>query len=144
MDGNCRASGLRRLIIYLSCYTTATCFATTMEGNYLQQRVVSSSVEPDNASWPVHPALSSANATAPRASALSNKLTSVLSTSYTDPEIRDALQTLDKRGLKNSAETRRRLRLNLQKEVIEYNGDIIEDFGVVAEVGLSIVRSSSV
>jgi len=115
-----------------------------MEGNYLQQRVLSPSVELGNASWPVHPALSSANATAPRASALSNKLTSVLSTSYTDPEIRDALQTLDKRGLKNSAETRRRLRLNLQKEVIECNGDIIEDFGAVAEVGLSVVRSSSV
>ena len=77
---------------------------------------------------------STANTAAPRSSALSNKLTSVLSTSYTDPEIRDALETLDKRGIKNSAETRRGLRLNLQREVIECNGDIIRDFGTVAEV----------
>lgn len=111
-----------------------------MEGNNLQQRIVSS-VELDNASWPVSSLLSSANATAPRSSALSNKLTSVLSTSYTDPESRDALEALDGRGVKNSAETRRRLRLNLQREVIECNGDIVKDFGAVAEVGLSMLRT---
>jgi len=111
-----------------------------MEGTYSQQRIESPSVELDHASWPVP----SASATAPRSSALSNKLTSVLSTSYNDLEIRDALETLDRRGIKNSAETRRGLRLNLQREVIECNGDIIKDFGVVAEVSLPPLISSSV
>ena len=69
-----------------------------------------------------------------KSTALANKLTSVLSASYADSEIRDALRTLDERKIKNSAETRRRLRLDTQKEVIERNGDVIQDFGQVAEV----------
>ncbi|KAK7752121.1 Golgi transport complex subunit 6 [Diatrype stigma] len=64
---------------------------------------------------------------------LSNKLTSVLSTSYVDSEFRDALALLDQRGVSNSAETRRRLRLDVQKEVIDSNGEIIAEFGRVAE-----------
>ncbi len=71
---------------------------------------------------------------AQRSSALSNKLSSVLAASYADSEIRDALRTLDEEELKNTAETRRGLRLDVQKEVIERNGDIIKDFGHVAEV----------
>ena len=71
-----------------------------------------------------------------RSTALANKLTSVLSASYADAEIRDALRTLDERKVKNTAETRRRLRLDAQKEVIERNGDVIQDFGQVAEVCL--------
>lgn len=69
-----------------------------------------------------------------RSSALSNKLTSVLSASYADSEIRDALGLLDVRGVENNAETRRRLRLDAQKEVIDCNGAIVQDFGKVAEV----------
>ncbi|KAI9820811.1 MAG: Golgi transport complex subunit 6 [Phylliscum demangeonii] len=69
----------------------------------------------------------------PRQSALSNKITSVLSTSYADPDIREALGMLDQRGLHNSAEARRRLRLDVQKEVMDCNGAIIQDFGQVAE-----------
>ena len=69
-----------------------------------------------------------------RSNALSHKITNVLSTSYADLEIRDALRTLDKRGIHNTPETRRRLRLDLQKDVIESNGDIVKDFGEVAEV----------
>jgi hypothetical protein len=65
--------------------------------------------------------------------ALSSKVTSVLSTSYADAEFRDALGLLDERGISNSAETRRQLRLDIQKEVIESNGDIIIEFGRVAE-----------
>jgi hypothetical protein len=49
-------------------------------------------------------------------------------------EIRDALETLDARGVQNTAETRRQLRLDVQKDVIECNGEIIKDFGQVAEV----------
>ena len=69
-----------------------------------------------------------------RSNALSNKLTSVLSASYADSEIRDALRILDQKETKNTAETRRRLRLDVHKEVIERNGDIVRDFGQVAEV----------
>lgn len=65
---------------------------------------------------------------------LSSKVTSVLSTSYADSEFRDALALLDSRGLRNTAETRRRLRLDLQKEVIDSNGQIINEFGRVADV----------
>jgi hypothetical protein len=81
------------------------------------------------------PSIGSPNV-APRTSALSNRLTSVLSASYADSDIRDALETLDERGTRNTAETRRQLRLEVQKEVINCNGEIVEDFGRVAEVGM--------
>ncbi|KAL6721184.1 Golgi transport complex subunit 6 [Lecanora helva] len=68
-----------------------------------------------------------------RSNALANKLSSVLSASYADPEIRDVLRTFDERDIKNTAETRRSIRLDAQREVIERNGDIIKDFGHVAE-----------
>ncbi|KAI1848344.1 hypothetical protein JX266_005650 [Neoarthrinium moseri] len=64
---------------------------------------------------------------------LTSKVTSVLSTSYADAEFRDALGLLDERGLANSAETRRQLRLDIQKEVVQSNGDIITEFGRVAD-----------
>ena len=66
--------------------------------------------------------------------ALSNRITSVLAGSYADLEIRDALETLDERGVVNNAETRRQLRLDAQKELIHCNGEVIQDFGKVAEV----------
>jgi hypothetical protein len=69
-----------------------------------------------------------------RSNPLSSKVTSVLSASYADSDIRDALALLDKRGLDNNAETRRQLRSDVQKEVIDSNGDIIKEFGLVAEV----------
>ena len=71
--------------------------------------------------------------------ALSTRITSVLSASYADLEIRDALQTLDARGVRNTAETRRQLRLDVQKEVIQCNGEVVKDFGQVAEVCLRCV-----
>ena len=69
-----------------------------------------------------------------RSNALSNKLTSVLSTSFVDADIREALRTLDERQIQNDPATRRQLRLDTQKDVIECNGDIVKDFGHVAEV----------
>jgi hypothetical protein len=72
--------------------------------------------------------------------ALSSKVSGVLSASYADLEIRDALSLLDLRGIENSAETRRQLRLDIQKDVIESNGDIIKEFGHVAEVRHSSFR----
>lgn len=76
--------------------------------------------------------------------AFSSKVTTVLATSYADAEFRDALALLDERGITNSAATRRQLRLNLQKEVIESNGDIISEFGKVSDqlrrIGATIIR----
>lgn len=80
------------------------------------------------------PALSPLSPPTQRSSALSNRLTSVLSASYADSDIRDALETLSIRGIHNTAETRRQLRLDVQKEVVDSNAEIVRDFGKVAEV----------
>lgn len=64
---------------------------------------------------------------------LANKVSSVLSSSYADSEFRDSLALLDENHVQNNAETRRRLRLDIQKEVIESNGEVIAEFGRVAE-----------
>ena len=82
--------------------------------------------------------LSPSGGTGARPTVLSNRLTSVLSASYTDSDIRDALGQLDERGIRNTAETRRTLRLDIQKEVIDSNGKVVQDFGKVAEVGFSL------
>ncbi|KAJ5168023.1 Conserved oligomeric Golgi complex subunit 6 [Penicillium canariense] len=68
-----------------------------------------------------------------RSTALSNRLTSILSASYADSDIRDALETLSVRGIHNTAETRRQLRLDVQKEIVDSNAEIVKDFGNVAE-----------
>jgi hypothetical protein len=65
---------------------------------------------------------------------IASKVTAVLSTSYSDTEFRNALGLLDERGIVNDARTRRQIRLNLQKEVIDSNGEIISEFGRVSEV----------
>ena len=101
-----------------------------MSNGYFQKR--SSAVQ--DAASPVSPSVSGTPAPSRGASALSSRITSVLSSSYADLEIRDALETLDARGITNSAETRRQIRLDVQKEVVECNGEIIKDFGQVAEV----------
>lgn len=87
--------------------------------------------------------LSTTGQNASRNNPLSIKATSVLSAPYADSDIRDALYLLDKRGLENDAETRRQLRLDVQKEVIDSNGDIIREFGHVAEVCIVQPRRSS-
>lgn len=98
-----------------------------MATSYFQDR--STPVSQNDAS-PTTPSVTSRGA-----NALSSRITSVLSASYADLDIRQALETLDARGLQNSAETRRQIRLQVQKEVIECNGDIVKDFGEVAQVG---------
>ena len=77
------------------------------------------------------------SSTSQRSYALSNKLSGVLSASYADSEIRDALRSLDEKEIRNTAETRRRLRLDIQKEVIQRNGAVVQEFGHVAEVRLA-------
>ncbi|KAB8234056.1 oligomeric Golgi complex subunit 6 [Aspergillus alliaceus] len=68
-----------------------------------------------------------------RSNALTNRLTSVLSASYADSDIRDALETLSLRGIHNTPEVRRQLRLDVQQEVVDCNAEIVRDFGKVAE-----------
>ena len=84
------------------------------------------------------PRLSTSSASAPALKGLNNplasKVTSILSASYADAEFRDSLGLLDGRNAQNNAETRRRLRLDVQKEVIDSNGEVIAEFGRVAEV----------
>ena len=77
-----------------------------------------------------------------RYSALSSRITGILSGSYADLEIRDALETLDSRGFENTAEARRQLVANLQNEVISSNGEIIQDFGEVAKVTKGLLAST--
>lgn len=69
-----------------------------------------------------------------RSNALQARIADVLSSSYSDIELRDALQTLDARNVKNTSETRRNLRLDVQQELIECNAEIVDDFGKIADV----------
>lgn len=69
-------------------------------------------------------------------SSLSSKVSAVLSASYADTEFRESLTLLDDRQVHSTSETRRTLRLDLQKEVIDSNGDIIDEFAKVAQVWL--------
>lgn len=64
----------------------------------------------------------------------SQKLTSVLSASYSDADIRNALVVLDSRLPQNSADSRRQLRIKVQADVIQTNGMIVKDFSKIAEV----------
>lgn len=89
-----------------------------------------------SSSGPLSPQSTTATSSlaAKAANPLSSKVTTVLSSSYADTEFREALALLDERGVQNTAETRRQLRLDLQKEVIDSNGEIIDEFAKVAEV----------
>lgn len=95
---------------------------------YFNGRVASPTAEGNNAI----PSPTAPSTAGSKSSALQNRLTSVLSASYADLEIRDALSMLDERGLQNSAQTRRNLRLDVQQELIECNAEIVQDFGEVA------------
>jgi hypothetical protein len=115
------------------CHTWAVSWSqvTTpidMSVSYFQERGTPASQDV------LSPATPSIGTASRGANALSSRITSVLSASYADLEIRDALETLDSRGVQNTAETRRQIRLDVQKEVIECNGEIVKDFGQVAEV----------
>ena len=101
-----------------------------MSTSYFQERATPAS---QNGMSPASPQVGVASR---GANALASRITSVLSASYADLEIRGALETLDERKTNNTAETRRHLRLDVQKEVIECNGEIVRDFGEVAEVRL--------
>lgn len=99
-----------------------------MSVSYFQERGTAASADA------LSPATPTSGTASRGANALSSRITSVLSASYADLEIRDALETLDSRGVRNTAETRRQIRLDVQKEVIQCNGEIVKDFGEVAAV----------
>lgn len=63
---------------------------------------------------------------------LQNRVTAVLSASYADLDLRSTLAVLDERELHNTPEMRRNLRLDVQQEVLDCNGAIVQDFGRVA------------
>ena len=69
-----------------------------------------------------------------KVNALSTKLATVLSSSYADSEIREALRLLDVRATGNDEDLRRNLKFDAQKAVIDANARIVDDFGQVAEV----------
>lgn len=78
-----------------------------------------------------------------RSSALSNKLTNALSSSYADTEIRDALRLFDARYGDRELGQDIDLRYETQKEAIEANARIIDDFSRVAQVQALVTISSS-
>lgn len=81
---------------------------------------------------------------AKRSNALSNRLTNVLSSSYADTEIRDALRLFDARYSDKELEHEIDLRYETQKEVIEANARIIDDFSKVAQVHAHTMSSLNV
>lgn len=64
------------------------------------------------------------------------RLSSILSASYSDTEIRNALQVLDSCFAANSPDSRRQLRVEVQAEVIQSNARIVQEFAKIAEVAL--------
>lgn len=62
------------------------------------------------------------------------KVASVLSTSYSDNDFRDAILLADQRSVGSSAKTRRLLRLDLLGEAISCNGELVKEMGTVVEV----------
>ncbi|KAK5105544.1 Golgi transport complex subunit 6 [Lithohypha guttulata] len=68
-----------------------------------------------------------------RGNALTNKLTRVLSSSYADTEIRDALRLFDARYGHKGGDDDLDLRYEAQREMIEANAQIVNDFSRVAE-----------
>lgn len=72
--------------------------------------------------------------TSKRATALSMKLATVLSASYADSEIREALRLFDIRDVESGDGFRQSLKTLAEKEVIDSNARIVDDFGRVAEV----------
>ncbi|KAG6017068.1 hypothetical protein E4U43_002372 [Claviceps pusilla] len=64
---------------------------------------------------------------------LPSKLVSVLSMPFSDSEFRETLSLFDQRNLSNDAKNRRQIRLSLQRDVMNSNGLVIDQFGRVAE-----------
>ncbi|KAK9370831.1 oligomeric Golgi complex subunit 6 [Lipomyces kononenkoae] len=85
---------------------------------------------------------------ASRSNVLSLKLAEILSSSYSDSSIRDALVLLGERIQENTPEMRRQFRANVEAEVIEANGQVLEQFSTIAmqleTIGLTIANMNAV
>ncbi|KAK9377458.1 oligomeric Golgi complex subunit 6 [Lipomyces chichibuensis] len=83
-----------------------------------------------------------------RSNLMSLKLSEILSSSYSDSSIRDALLLLGERIQENTPEMRRQFRANVEAEVIEANGQVLEQFSKIAmqleTIGLTIANMNSV
>jgi len=104
-----------------------------MANSYFPDRIKSPSIDGSPLLSPRYGSVSSPGL--PKPGALQSRIANVLSASYADLEIRDSLEALDTRDIRNTAETRRNLRLDVQQELIRCNDDVVKDFGQVAEVG---------
>lgn len=115
---------------------THTLWKTAMPSQH--QRPLPLLVRDSSAAHDLNPPVDSPVGPSPRSigNPLSSKINAVLATSFTDAEFRDVLSTVDRCDLVNTPVTRRQLRLQLQREVIESNGEIIREFGRVAEVSV--------
>lgn len=69
-----------------------------------------------------------------KSNVLSAKTTQILSYSATDPDIKDALTTFPYEFDQNTAETRRKLRVQVFQDTVLSNASIIKDFGLIASV----------
>jgi conserved oligomeric Golgi complex subunit 6 len=69
-----------------------------------------------------------------RGTALSTKLATVLSTPYADSELREALRLFELRDVASDDWSRQNLKALADKEVIDSNARVVDDFGQVAEV----------
>lgn len=125
-----------RVVCLLCTLVLYTTHSTTMSTSYFQD--LNTPASQDGLS----PVSSQVVGGSRGVNALSSRITSVLSASYADLEIRGALETLDERSIHNTAETRRQIRLDVQKEVIECNGEIVKDFGEVAEVCFCLLNNT--
>ena len=65
---------------------------------------------------------------------LTHRVTAILSSAYSDSDFRQTLSSLEGRSIWHDAGTRRQLRLQLQREVIEHDGVIIDEFGKITDV----------
>ena len=74
-----------------------------------------------------------ASSSSRRANALSMRISTVLSSSYADSELREALRLFDQRR----AQPGNNLKALAEKEVIDSNAQIVDDFGHVAAVSRS-------
>lgn len=75
--------------------------------------------------------------------ALQRKVSALLATSYTDAGLKQAIEILDSRFGSNSEEASRRLQQDVQKEIIESDGQIILEFSKIADQLAQIGESIS-
>ncbi|KAL9610287.1 MAG: hypothetical protein Q9167_005008 [Letrouitia subvulpina] len=118
--------------VFLSSVRPPQASLPNVKSEQVSAAVVTMTGHPDDLSEIYNENLS-ASSSSLRSTTLANKVTSILSASYADPELRDALWMVDQRKMHNTPEVRRKLRLEIQKEVIECNSGIIRDFGNVKE-----------